>query len=98
MAAYSNPLRRSLKWYRKVALNVLLKINVVNACVLFKKVARSNISITDFRASLVERLTKKEVLQLQNNPDLKHGLEKVGRSRCFKCYQTQRKKVCSAKL
>ncbi|KAL5239337.1 hypothetical protein ACI65C_006747 [Semiaphis heraclei] len=36
---------------------------------------------------MVERLTIKESLHPDINPDLKHTLEKVGRSRCFKCYQ-----------
>jgi len=38
MASYSNPLRRSLKWYRKVAMDLILNISVVNASILFKKV------------------------------------------------------------
>lgn len=37
MASYSNPLRRSLKWYRKVAMDLILNISVVNASILFKK-------------------------------------------------------------
>ncbi|XP_060849732.1 uncharacterized protein LOC132928838 [Rhopalosiphum padi] len=46
MTSYSNPLRRSQKWYRKVALDALLNISVVNALVLFQKVTSSKMSIT----------------------------------------------------
>lgn len=35
MSSYSNPLRRSVKWYRKVILDTLLNISVVNSYVLF---------------------------------------------------------------
>jgi len=84
MSSYSNPLRRSLKWYRKVALDGLLNIAVVNSLVLFNKVTCSNMSITNFRTSLVEQLTKKENIVI--NPSLKHQLQKTGKSRCFMCY------------
>ncbi|KAF0750628.1 piggyBac transposable element-derived protein 4-like [Aphis craccivora] len=66
---------------------IMFNENVVNASILFKKVTGSKISITDFRSLLVERLTIKESLHPDINPDLKHILEKVGRSRCFKCYK-----------
>jgi len=96
MASYSNPLRRrSLKWYRKLAMNLLLNISVVNASVLFKKVTGPKISITEFRAALVERFIIKEVLHPDNNPGFEHTLEKASRrSRYFKCYKqnVQRKK------
>lgn len=62
MSSYSNPLRRSQKWYRKVALDALLNISVVNALVLFQAVTSSKLSITDFRSQLVQQLTKKETI------------------------------------
>jgi len=85
MSSYSNPLRRSLKWYRKVALDGLLNIAVVNSLVLFNKVVNSNMSITNFRTSLVEQLIKKKTIFI-NPPTIKHQLEKTGKSRCFICY------------
>jgi len=54
MSSYSNPFRCSLKWYKKVALDGLLNIGVVNSFVLFNTVTASNMSITDFRSSLID--------------------------------------------
>jgi archaellin len=59
MCSYSNSLRRSAKWYRKVALDALLNIAVVNSMVLFNRITSSKMSINDFRTSLVEHLIKK---------------------------------------
>ncbi|XP_008189997.1 uncharacterized protein LOC103311934 [Acyrthosiphon pisum] len=84
MSSYSNPLRRSQKWYRKVALDALLNISVVNALVLFRAVTSSKLSITDFRAQLVEQLIKKESIP-ENIPET-HKLVKSNRSKCSMCY------------
>lgn len=59
MSSYSNPLRRSLKWYRKVALETLLNVGVINALILLNKVTSSKMSVAQFRAKLVEQMIKK---------------------------------------
>lgn len=84
MTSYSNPLRRSQKWYRKVALDALLNISVVNALVLFQKVTSSKMSITAFRTTLVEQLINKETIT--EIISQKYVLEKSNRSRCAGCY------------
>lgn len=87
MCSYSNPLRRSTKWYRKVALDGLLNIAVVNSMVLFNRITSSIISITNFRTSLVEQLIKKETVDVDTTlHTIKHQLEVVGKSRCYICY------------
>lgn len=60
LSSYSNPLRRSIKWYKKVVLDSLLNIGVVNSLVLFNKVTNSKMTITTFRTILVENLVKKK--------------------------------------
>ncbi|KAE9526178.1 hypothetical protein AGLY_013809 [Aphis glycines] len=90
MTSYSNPLRRSQKWYRKVALDALLNISVVNALVLFQKVTSSKMSITAFRTTLVEQLINKETITEITSQ--KHVLEKSNRSRCAGCYSKAVKK------
>lgn len=40
MAAYSSSLRRSLKWYKKIAFDLILGTEVVNAFSLFKSVTK----------------------------------------------------------
>jgi len=87
MCSYSNPLRRSTKWYRKVALDALLNIAVVNSMVLFNRITSSKMSVTGFRTSLVEQLIKKETVDVDNSlQTIKHQLEVVGKSRCYMCY------------
>lgn len=56
MIAYSSSLRRTVKWYKKLAIELLL--NIVNALVMFKQVIRRNIEIPDFRMKIAMHLTK----------------------------------------
>lgn len=84
-ASYGNPLRRSLKWYRKVLVDILLNISVVNASYIFNIVTESKMSITHFRYCLVESLIKKN--EIVHSPLAeKHELVPVNRGRCYKCY------------
>ncbi|EFN68845.1 hypothetical protein EAG_13643, partial [Camponotus floridanus] len=58
MIAYSSPLRRTIKWYKKLAIELLLNTCIVNSIVLFKQVTRKNIAIPDFRMKLAMYLMK----------------------------------------
>lgn len=58
MIAYGTPLRKTVKWYRKLAVEILLNTCIVNALVMFKHVTRCNIKIRDFRMKLAVHLTK----------------------------------------
>lgn len=58
MIAYSSPLRKSVKWYKKVAIELLLSTCMVNAMILFKQVTRKNIQIPDFKMKVALYLTK----------------------------------------
>lgn len=58
MAAYSSPLRKTIKWYKKLAIDLLLNTCVVNSLVLFKQVTRKKCSIPDFRMKLAMHLVK----------------------------------------
>lgn len=58
MGAYSNPLRRSLKWYRKVAFELLLTTSMVNAYILFKLTTGNQISITEFKEMVIKDLVR----------------------------------------
>ncbi|KAI4472415.1 hypothetical protein M0802_016848 [Mischocyttarus mexicanus] len=57
MNAYSNPLRKSQKWYRKVAFELLLNTTVVNSYFLYKNITKQKINITEFRKQLAVHLT-----------------------------------------
>ncbi|KAL6416514.1 hypothetical protein ACFW04_013400 [Cataglyphis niger] len=58
MVAYCSPLRKTIKWYRKLAIELLLNTCIVNSIVLFKQVTRKNIAIPDFRMKLAMYLMK----------------------------------------
>lgn len=59
MTSYSTPLRRSLKWYRKVAFDILLGTCTTNALSLFSKVNNKKIKITEFKEQIILKLIKK---------------------------------------
>lgn len=58
MAYNSSSLKRSIKWYRKVAFDVLLPLStsVVNALSLYKSVTMNNITITRFKEEIIKPL------------------------------------------
>lgn len=59
MASYNSALRRSIKWYRKIAIEIILGTTIVNAHFLYKKINQSNITITEFRSQICEKLLEK---------------------------------------
>lgn len=56
--ACSSPLRKTLKWYKKLVIKILLNTCMVNAMVLFKQITRKNIRNPDFRMKVIMYLTK----------------------------------------
>jgi len=47
--AYSNPLRKTIKWYKKVGFKLLLNTSVVNAWILYNTQQHKSISIIEFK-------------------------------------------------
>lgn len=88
MAAYQTPLRKSLKWYKKNAFDLILNVASVNALVL-------NIPIVEFRKEILKsfsaksstettsgrNMRKKHVVQKKEGPSLKV------RRMCTVCYK-----------
>ena len=58
MIACSSPLRKTLKWYKKLAIEILLNPCMVNAMVLFTQITRKNVRNPDFRMKVIMCLTK----------------------------------------
>ncbi|CAK9821241.1 PiggyBac transposable element-derived protein 4 [Anthophora retusa] len=77
MAAYSNPLRKTIKWYKKVAFELFLNTSVINAWILFNTQQHSSISIVEFRKRLVNYLCYCE----DNNNNLSPEIAKTSRKR-----------------
>lgn len=94
MKSYNSCLRKSLKWYRKLALEILTGTALVNAFVAYQEVSKNKMSITAFREEVVEGLLKLNLQQgesnvLEQESTEQHRLEDVGRSkrrRCVVCY------------
>jgi len=58
--SYHNPLRRTLKWYKKIAFELVLNTSVLNALSLYEEVTKNKINVTSFREHLVRCLIKKK--------------------------------------
>nr|CAH7739569.1 unnamed protein product [Callosobruchus chinensis] len=56
MASYHSALRKTVKWYRKIAIELIFGTAMVNAHFLYKAINDQSISITDFKESVVECL------------------------------------------
>lgn len=54
MASYCSELRKSIKWYRKVAFNLLFSVSIINAHFLYQKVTGNRISAKKFKESVAE--------------------------------------------
>lgn len=95
MTAYQSPLRKSIKWYKKVAFDLILNVAVVNALTLYKSVTKKNIPIVDFRKQILKSLLAQETTSapLQRPRRAKHelgtktGPSKEVRRQCLECYK-----------
>jgi len=90
MTSYSNTLRRSLKWYRKVAFDFITNTVVVNAHRLYTLTTNDKIKITKFREIITKDLLNHAMPQIAPLPQntRKHILQENSRSRgrCVLCY------------
>lgn len=94
MTAYSNALRKSMKWYRKIAIELTTGTSVVNAWVLFNKINNKKTSITKFKENLCVQLF--ETYGTVETPAENHFQHKLiekkengvpKRGRCKICYK-----------
>jgi len=89
-SSYHNPLRISLKWYKKVAIEVLLNTSVLNALSLSNKINNTNIGITEFREKIIQEILNQSthIISEGQESDWDHRLVLSGKiSRCSKCYE-----------
>lgn len=95
LKAYSSPLRKGIKWYRKLAFELLLGTSLVNAFILYKKITKDTISITSFKEQIVEGLLVGDASeQIETRTENLHVLEEVlskERRRCVRCYENIKK-------
>lgn len=100
MAAYSSPLRKSVKWYKKVGINLLLNTAVVNALILYQMVTGNKIQIVEFRKQVLKGLfmrseeTSNNVTRpkrMRHKLTRKDGTSKNNRRTCQQCYKENTK-------
>ncbi|XP_037866663.1 piggyBac transposable element-derived protein 4 [Bombyx mori] len=102
MNAYSSPLRKTLKWYKKLGIELILNTAVVNAWIMFCENTAQQ-GIVEFRRQLVEYLVDSGKDESEDNENesiskrperVKHTLitkeGKVRQSRrfCVECYKS----------
>ena len=56
--AYFAPHRRTLEWYIKLALELLLNASISNATILYKRATETKIKVSDFRMALAMHLAQ----------------------------------------
>lgn len=98
MTAYQTPLRKSVKWYKKLAIDLLLNTAMVNALILYQSVTGKKHSVLEFRKEIMKSfvtLDSDDVLSNQRPRRLKHQLKKKEgpssktRRACQQCYKNK---------
>lgn len=79
LSSYSTPLRKSVKWYKKLGINLLLNTALVNALILYQAVTKKNANVTDFRKAIVREFCKDIVLENQDSQKPKRMKHKISR-------------------
>ncbi|CAH1989787.1 unnamed protein product [Acanthoscelides obtectus] len=102
MTAYQTPLRRAFKWYRKLAVEIILNTGMVNAWIMYKETVNARISLLQFRKAVTYKLCQAQDDGLAEQPDVemipkrkrhKHEMGKSDykkRRPCSRCYEKVR--------
>ena len=101
MVSYATTIRKGIKWYRKLGIQLLLGISIVNVLTVYKITTRKNINIRIFRQLLVAKLL--ELSENTKNPCLRRIRHNIavrksdsGRSirrACKLCYANKRRRM-----
>lgn len=98
ISSYSSPLRKTLKWYKKLAFELFLNTAVINALFMYQEVKGNKISVTAFRRQLADELTQRldEKTPKQREKIIHKLYKKEGdahkvRRYCSKCYDNNSK-------
>lgn len=95
-ASLATSLRKGIKWYRKLAIEIILGMAVVNSYIIFKKLSPKQVGLREFKEELVEVML--ELPQFTQHPKpvevaqkhiLKETLPKIPnkRKQCVICYE-----------
>ena len=97
LASYFSPLRKTIRWFHKVAFELLLNTTVVNAYLLYNEEAVRRMQVAEFRENIIMSLTQKRRDDQGEEPSegTKHMLietdertsdNRKKRGRCIACY------------
>lgn len=89
-ASYATPIRRSIKWYRKIAVEFLANTSLVNAHVLYEQVTNKKISVIKFREEITIAIFESIIsgIPATVNGQGTHKIEEIDkRGRCVVCYR-----------
>ena len=56
MASYQSPLRRGIKWYRKLMTEIIFNTTMTNSWIIFNKINNKRMSIINFREQVADSL------------------------------------------
>lgn len=93
MTSYFSPLRKTIKWYHKVGLHLLLGTAVVNALLIYKNITSHNTQIVDFREQIFSAwCMRNEEIHTVKKHNLIQTIERLAnnrkkRGRCVHCYE-----------
>jgi hypothetical protein len=82
--SYHSIHRRSLKWIREIAFDIMLNTAVVNGLSVYMSTTRKKISITVFRQHIIYKML---TVKPRDAMLINHSLKKMSkRARCYNCY------------
>lgn len=97
MSSYNTAIRKGMKWYRKVALELITGTAIVNAHVVYKEATNKNITMTKFREDVCRSLIFHDQSENDTKPrgSLVHLLltADANRKNCTQCYNSLKKSM-----
>lgn len=102
MCSYQTPLRKTIRWYKKLAFEIILNTALVNAWIMFKQVKQENIKILDFRKDVAYKLCSERPPEITVVPEItiarrsrpRHEMgnkDYKERKPCISCYENAKK-------
>ncbi|XP_028027972.1 uncharacterized protein LOC114241357 [Bombyx mandarina] len=101
MSAYYSTLKRGLKWFRKVGMEYLFGMALVNAWIIYNMKNEKKVSKKEFTEALIQSITGKNICPDRNQvtPTADHILEMSSKRRnCVGCYEKLREIMKSSEV
>lgn len=96
MSSYTTPLRKTTKWPKRLAMELLLNTAIVNSYILYKLTTKKKLTVVQFRTALVDYLVKTECSEssasarprrVKHELKKRQGLASACRKYCVRCYK-----------